>query len=71
MAGRMEGKSAVVVGAGQSVGANVGNGRAIAMLLAREDAQVLCVDRDEASAADTVAMSTPHEIEYTLTFTLE
>ncbi len=56
MAGRMAGKAAVVVGAGQSPGANVGNGRAIALLFAREGAQVLCVDRDEASAAETVAM---------------
>ena len=52
MTGRMKGKYAVVVGAGQSAGANVGNGRATAMLLAREGAQVLCVDRDEASAAE-------------------
>lgn len=56
MTGRMTGKSAVVVGAGQSPGANIGNGRAIALLLAREGAQVLCVDRDEASAAETVAL---------------
>ena len=56
MTGRMKGKYAVVVGAGQSAGANVGNGRATAMLLAREGAQVLCVDRDEASAAETVSM---------------
>ena len=56
MAGRMTGKTAVVVGAGQSPGPNVGNGRATALLLAREGAQVMCVDRDEASAAETVAM---------------
>jgi len=56
MSGRMTGKTAVVVGAGQSPGANVGNGRATALLLAREGAQVMCVDRDEASAAETVAM---------------
>lgn len=56
MTGRMAGKTAVVVGAGQSPGANVGNGRATALLLAREGAQVLCVDRDEASAAETVAL---------------
>ena len=55
MTGRMTGKTAVVVGAGQSPGANVGNGRATALLLAREGAQVMCVDRDEASAAETVA----------------
>lgn len=54
----MSGKAAVVVGAGQAPGANVGNGRAIALLLAREGAQVLCVDRDEDSARETVAMIT-------------
>ncbi len=58
MTGRMTGKSAVVVGAGQSPGANVGNGRATALLLAREGAGVLCVDRDETSALETVAMIT-------------
>lgn len=51
----MTGKTAVVVGAGQTPGANIGNGRAIAVLLAREGARVLCVDRDEDSARDTVA----------------
>ena len=56
MTGRMTGKTAVVVGAGQSPGPNVGNGRATALLLAREGAQLMCVDRDEASAAETVAM---------------
>lgn len=56
MAGRMTGKAAVVVGAGQTPGANIGNGRAIAMLLAREEAEVLCVDRDEARAAETASM---------------
>jgi len=45
MAGRMEGKSVVVVGAGQTPGETIGNGRAIAVLFAREGAKVLCVDR--------------------------
>ena len=45
MAGRVEGKIAVVVGAGQSDGATIGNGRATTLLFAREGAQVLCVDR--------------------------
>ena len=52
--GRVAGKVAVVVGAGQTPGATIGNGRAIALLLAREGATVLCVDRDEASAEETV-----------------
>ena len=54
----MQGKFAVVVGAGQTEGENVGNGRATAMLFAREGAQVMCVDRREDSAAQTVAMIT-------------
>ena len=45
MTKRVEGKIAVVVGAGQTEGETIGNGRAIARLLAREGATVLCVDR--------------------------
>jgi NAD(P)-dependent dehydrogenase (short-subunit alcohol dehydrogenase family) len=47
---RMKDKVAIIVGAGQSPGEGVGNGRATAMLLAREGAKVLSVDRDLASA---------------------
>lgn len=54
--GRLEGKTAVVVGAGQTAGDTIGNGRAMALLFAREGAQVLCVDRDLASAEETVAL---------------
>ena len=49
----------VVVGGGQTSydvdEQPVGNGRAIAVLLAREGAQVVVADRDEASAHETVA----------------
>lgn len=45
MAGRLEGKAAVVVGAGQTPGDTVGNGRAMAILFAREGARVFCIDR--------------------------
>ena len=45
MTGRLQGKRAVVVGAG-AVGPGWGNGKAAAMLMAREGAHVLCVDRD-------------------------
>lgn len=54
MPGRMEGKKAVVVGAGQPAHDLVGNGRAIATLLAREGAEVCAVDRDRARAEATV-----------------
>lgn len=53
---RLKGKSAIVVGAGQTPGTTIGNGRAMAILFAREGANVLCVDRDGARAAETVAM---------------
>ena len=55
MGGRLEGKIAVVVGAGQTPGETVGNGHAAALLFAREGAAVLCVDRVEERAAATAA----------------
>lgn len=53
---RLAGKTAIVVGAGQTPGETVGNGRAIALLFAREGADVLCVDRVLERAQETVAM---------------
>ena len=58
MAGRLEGKAALVVGAGQTPGETIGNGRAMAVLFAREGARVLCVDRVLARAEETAAMIT-------------
>jgi NAD(P)-dependent dehydrogenase (short-subunit alcohol dehydrogenase family) len=55
MAGRLEGKIAVVVGAGQTPGETIGNGRAMAVLFAREGASVLCVDRVVERAEETAA----------------
>ena len=49
---------AIVVGAGQTPGDTIGNGRATAILFAREGARVLAVDRDLASAEQTVATIT-------------
>jgi len=51
---RLKDKIAIVVGAGQSPGEGIGNGRATALTFAREGAKVLCVDRDLASAQETV-----------------
>jgi NAD(P)-dependent dehydrogenase (short-subunit alcohol dehydrogenase family) len=48
MSGRLEGRIALVTGAG-SIGPGWGNGRAMAVLFAREGAQVFLVDRDEAA----------------------
>jgi len=56
MNGRLAGKYAIIVGAGQTSGETIGNGRAMAVLFARHGAQVLCVDRDLASASETAAM---------------
>jgi NAD(P)-dependent dehydrogenase (short-subunit alcohol dehydrogenase family) len=55
MAERLAGKVAIVVGAGQTPGDTIGNGRATAILFAREGARVVCVDRNGESAAETVA----------------
>ena len=54
--GRVAGRTAIVVGAGQTPGDTIGNGRATSLLLAREGARVLAVDRDLASAEETVEM---------------
>jgi NAD(P)-dependent dehydrogenase (short-subunit alcohol dehydrogenase family) len=56
MSGRLADKVAVVVGAGQTPGDTIGNGRATAVMFAREGAQVVAVDRDLASAEETVKM---------------
>jgi len=53
---RLEGKSAIVIGAGQTPGDTIGNGRAISLLFARHGANVLLVDRLLNSAEDTKNM---------------
>ncbi len=52
---RLANKRAIIVGAGQTPGDTIGNGRAIATLFAREGAKVLCVDRDLDRAKSTAA----------------
>src|SRR6185295_3755681 len=54
--GRLDGKIAIIVGAGQSPGEGIGNGRATALLFAREGAKVLAVDNRLASAEETAGM---------------
>jgi NAD(P)-dependent dehydrogenase (short-subunit alcohol dehydrogenase family) len=51
---RLENKTAIVVGAGQTPGGTIGNGRATAIRFAEEGATVLLVDRDPESAAGTL-----------------
>jgi NAD(P)-dependent dehydrogenase (short-subunit alcohol dehydrogenase family) len=50
---RLAGKVAIVTGAGQTPGPNIGNGRATAILFAREGASVVLVDRDREAAEST------------------
>ena len=54
---RLEGKIAIIVGAGQGPGEGMGNGRATALRFAREGARLLAVDRNLASAEETAAMA--------------
>lgn len=51
--GRLAGKVAIVAGAGQLAGENVGNGRATAILFAREGARVALLDRERSAAEET------------------
>ncbi|HEV7941553.1 MAG TPA: SDR family oxidoreductase [Solirubrobacteraceae bacterium] len=53
MSGRLDDKVAVVIGAG-SIGPGWGNGKAAAVLFAREGAKVLCVDINQDAANETV-----------------
>ena len=53
---RLKDKVAVVVGAGQTPGETIGNGRATAILFAREGARVVLVDSDYESAVETQSL---------------
>jgi NAD(P)-dependent dehydrogenase (short-subunit alcohol dehydrogenase family) len=56
---RLKDKVAIVVGAGQSPGDGLGNGRATVLRFAQEGASVMAVDNNLASAEETVAMVRP------------
>ncbi len=53
MPGRLQDKIAIVTGAGQQAGQNIGNGRATAIAFAREGARLLLLDLDQDSAQAT------------------
>jgi NAD(P)-dependent dehydrogenase (short-subunit alcohol dehydrogenase family) len=55
-AGRVEGKVAIVTGAGSTPGPGVGTGKATAVVLAREGAKVVLVDLHAERAEDTARM---------------
>ena len=56
MSARLEDKVAIVTGAGQTPGETIGNGRATALLFAREGARVMLVDMNLESARETERM---------------
>ena len=53
---KLKDKIGIVVGAGQTPGETIGNGRAAAILFAREGARLLLIDRQIESAEETAAM---------------
>ena len=55
MSDRLMNKIAVVIGAGQTPGDTIGNGRATSVLFAREGAKVMLVDRNLEAAQETQA----------------
>ena len=56
MPSRLYNKTALIVGGGQTNGEDLGNGRAISLLFAREGARVVIAARHEETAAETVRM---------------
>jgi NAD(P)-dependent dehydrogenase (short-subunit alcohol dehydrogenase family) len=54
---RLKDKIAIIVGAGQSPGEGMGNGRATILRFVQEGAKVLAVDNNFSSAEETVAMA--------------
>jgi NAD(P)-dependent dehydrogenase (short-subunit alcohol dehydrogenase family) len=56
---RLRDKIAIVVGAGQSPGEGLGNGRATVLRFVQEGARVLAVDNNFSSVEKTVAMARP------------
>jgi NAD(P)-dependent dehydrogenase (short-subunit alcohol dehydrogenase family) len=53
---RLQGKTAIIIGAGQAEGETLGNGRATALRFAQEGAKVMAADLNLASAEETASM---------------
>lgn len=53
---RLKDKTAIIIGAGQSPGEGMGNGRATALRFAQEGAKIMAVDRNLASAEETAVL---------------
>jgi len=53
---RLKEKTAIIVGAGQSPGSGMGNGRATALRFAQEGAKIMAVDRELALAEETASL---------------
>ncbi len=53
---RLEGKTAIIIGAGQGPGEGLGNGRATTLRFAQEGARTMAVDRIVSSAEETAEM---------------
>jgi len=53
---RLDGKTAIIIGAGQASGEAIGNGRATALRFAQEGDRIMVVDRNLSSAEETAAM---------------
>ena len=56
MPDRVKDRAAIIFGGGQTPGETIGNGRATAILLAREGARLMVVDRDLGAAEETAAI---------------
>ena len=54
---RLADRIAVVVGAGQTVGETIGNGRATSITFAREGARLVLVDREPTSLEETASLA--------------
>jgi NAD(P)-dependent dehydrogenase (short-subunit alcohol dehydrogenase family) len=61
--GRLQDRVAVIVGAGQTAGETMGNGRAVAVTFAREGAPLVLVDRDEGSLGETAELARAEGVE--------